>query len=136
MVWHLVGYGLVSGLCMRCRRPLAPMVSAARVPFCSAGSLALDIRRALPIPGLTGLPSDRIVLAIVWLRQRLSGSAHAATSGAGGCPGARQLSPRAMITQATRAALSANATATNFFGFLATRPRRQGSAVAGLRWAA
>ncbi len=45
------------------------MVSADRVPFCLtgclAGSLALDVKRVVPIPGLTGVPSDRFVLAIV-----------------------------------------------------------------------
>jgi hypothetical protein len=36
---------------MRCLEPLALMVSADRVPFCLAGSIALDIRRVVPIPG-------------------------------------------------------------------------------------
>jgi len=46
-------------------KPLALMVSVDRVPICFAGSNTLDIGRAVPIPGLTGSPSCRIVLAIV-----------------------------------------------------------------------
>jgi len=41
------------------------MVFVDRVPICFAGSYTLDIRRVVPIPGLTGLPSRRIVLTIV-----------------------------------------------------------------------
>jgi hypothetical protein len=41
------------------------MVSVDWVPLCFAGCDALDIRRVFPIPGLTGLPSLLIVLAIV-----------------------------------------------------------------------
>ncbi len=41
------------------------MVSVDRVPFCFAGYHALDIRRVVPIPGLTGSPSLPVVLAIV-----------------------------------------------------------------------
>jgi hypothetical protein len=39
------------------------MVSADKVPFCLSGCDALDIRRVVLIPGLTGSPSHRIVLA-------------------------------------------------------------------------
>ena len=46
-------------------KPLALMVSVDRVPICFAGSNTQDIRRVVPIPGLTGLPSRHIVLAIV-----------------------------------------------------------------------
>ncbi len=56
-------------LCPACRRgvvePLALMVFADRVPICFADCFVLDIRRVVPIPGLTGSPSRRIVLAIV-----------------------------------------------------------------------
>src|SRR6185295_13930422 len=38
------------------------MVSADEVPFCFAGCDALDSRRVVLIPGLTGSPSHRIVL--------------------------------------------------------------------------
>ncbi len=40
------------------------MVSADRVPVCLADCYVPDIRRVVPIPGLTGSPSLRIVLAI------------------------------------------------------------------------
>ncbi len=60
-----VRYSLVSGLLLRRLWPLALMVSVDRVPICFAGSNTLDICRVVPIPGLTGLPSCRIVLAIV-----------------------------------------------------------------------
>lgn len=39
------------------------MVSASWVPLCFAGFDALDIRRGVPAPGLTGVPSSLIVLA-------------------------------------------------------------------------
>ena len=61
----VVGCSLVSGLLMRCLQPLALMDSADRVPFCFAGSCALDIKRVVPIPGLTGSPSLLIVLAMI-----------------------------------------------------------------------
>ena len=40
------------------------MVSADWVPFCFADYCVLDIRRGVPIPGLTGSPSLLIALAI------------------------------------------------------------------------
>jgi hypothetical protein len=39
------------------------MVSADKVPFWFSSFEALDIRRVVLIPGLTGSPSHRIVLA-------------------------------------------------------------------------
>jgi hypothetical protein len=39
------------------------MVSADEVPFCFAGYDALDIRRVVLAPGLTGSPSLHMVLA-------------------------------------------------------------------------
>ena len=39
------------------------MVCTDEVPFCLSGCDALDIRRVVLIPSLTGLPSHRIVLA-------------------------------------------------------------------------
>ena len=39
------------------------MVSADEVPFCFAGFEALDIRRVVLVPGLTGSPSRHMVLA-------------------------------------------------------------------------
>ena len=55
----------MSGLFVRRLGPLALKVSVDRVPVCFAGSLALDMFRVVPIPGLTGLPSHRVVLALV-----------------------------------------------------------------------
>ena len=43
--------------------PLALMESANKVPFCLSGYDALDIRWVVRVPGLTGLPSNRIALA-------------------------------------------------------------------------
>ena len=62
----MVGYSLVSGLLMRrtLTLPLALMVSVDWVPLCFADCYVLDMRRVFPIPGLTGLPSLLIVLAI------------------------------------------------------------------------
>jgi len=39
------------------------MVSADKVPFCLSGCDTLDMSRVVLIPGLTGSPSHRIVLA-------------------------------------------------------------------------
>ncbi len=49
------------------------MVSADRVPFCFADYCVLDIRRGVPIPGLTGSPSPLIVLATRLIALMLSG---------------------------------------------------------------
>jgi len=75
-------------LCPACRcgavEPLALMVSVDRVAICFAGSNTLDIGRVVPIPGLTGLPSRRIVLAIVERRCAFERSSrHAVPSVAG-----------------------------------------------------
>src|ERR1700712_3391805 len=47
------------------------MVSADEVPFCFAGFDALDIRRVVLVPGLTGSPSRHMVLATSFARPRL-----------------------------------------------------------------
>jgi hypothetical protein len=74
---------------MRCLQPLALMVSADRVPFCFADCSVLDINRVFPTPGLTGLPSPLIVLAIVDRFGDPERSVdHAVASGVEGC-GAR-----------------------------------------------
>lgn len=83
----MVGYSLVSGLLMRrtLTLPLALMVSVDWVPLCFADCYVLDMRRVFPIPGLTGLPSLLIVLAIVESFNQLVGSIpHAAACVEGG----------------------------------------------------
>ena len=62
-VLALVGCSLLSGLLTQSVGLLALMESANKVPFCFAGSDALDMRWVVPVPGLTGLPSHRIALA-------------------------------------------------------------------------
>ena len=49
--------------CLRDHGPLALMDSADEGPFCSTAYDALDIRRVVLDPGLTGSPSLHIVLA-------------------------------------------------------------------------
>ena len=79
------------------------MVSVEWVPFCRADSYVLDIRRVVPVPGLTGSPSLRIVLAIA---DRFGDferpGSHTVTSRVEGRD-ARQVSPQVMTAQAIRA---------------------------------
>ena len=119
MFWRWSG----AVLCPACwcgHRPLALMVSADKVPFCFAGCDALDIRRVVLIPGLTGSPSHRIVLATsgsavvrLILRLRLREHWHAIKP------------PRTMIAQITRAALLASATVTRRAGLRDSRAASQ-----------
>ena len=122
----VVGCSLVSGLLLRCVEPLALMVSADRVPFCFADWCVLDVNRVVPIPGLTGLPSPLIVLAIVDRFVRCGRSVdHAAAFWFIDC-GARYTSSRVITAQAIRAVLLAMATATSLAGFLCNRLAVQG----------
>ena len=97
------------------------MVSANQVPLCFAGYDALDIRRGVRAPGLTGAPSHLFVLAtsLSWVSSLVS-VFHAAA-----IAGCRYVPPRVMIAQATRAVRFAAATVT-------TRAGRRWS-IAGMR---
>src|SRR3954464_12245889 len=78
------------------------MVSADEVPFCFAGFDALDIRRVVLVPGLTGSPSQHMVVATSFARPRLIFARLQAP--AEPRAGARETSPRTMMAQIARAA--------------------------------
>src|ERR1019366_7718357 len=97
------------------------MVSADEVPFCLAGCEALDIRRVVLFPGLTGSPSLHMVLATpeARLAAPLIGGFCCSYAAAGS--GVRSTPPRTMMAQIALAARLAMATVASRTGLRASR---------------